>query len=267
MLVPTLTAPPGIRLLALDVDGTLAHEEGLPPREVVRALRRVAARGIEIALVTGRPLHAMRGVASLLGLPRVWVAASNGAVGAKLEDGTWTSSVITTLETGPLIRRARAIDPSIGVAAEEPGVGYRVTRPLPTAVAPAPQLPWAVGPDEAPFVALASQAVPSRDLIEALEDLGHQMMPWSCPGFEVVDVHPAGTDKGTAVKELAEQLGLDASQVAAVGDYLNDIPLLAWTGWSVAMGHAPVEVRLTATAVTGTLEEDGLMAVLDALSR
>lgn len=218
-------------------------------------------------LVTGRPIHATKEVAELLGLPQVWVAASNGAVAAKFAGNTWSQAVIASLEVGPIARLARACDPHVGVAAEVMGEGYRINRPMPGEIAPKPQLPWDGGPETSPFVTLAPSTVPASEVEEAIRGLGHQTMRWSAASGEVVDIHPADVDKGSAVKALAEQLGLTADQCAAIGDYLNDIPMLAWAGWAVAMGHAPVEVRLTATTVTRSFEDDGLIPVLDALSR
>ncbi len=68
---------------------------------------------------------------------------------------------------------------------------------------------------------------------------------------------PAGCNKGIALQRLAARLGIEQTDVAAIGDWLNDVPMLEWAAASFAMGQAPEAVRavsrhtLTATSVTG----------------
>jgi len=70
-------------------------------------------------------------------------------------------------------------------------------------------------------------------------------------------VRAAGYDKGTAVAWLAEHYGCTPEEVAAVGDWLNDVPMFAAAGRSFAMGQAPDVVKaaagevLSATSATG----------------
>jgi hypothetical protein len=68
-------------------------------------------------------------------------------------------------------------------------------------------------------------------------------------------VRAAGVNKATALEWLANHYGIDRSEVIAVGDWLNDIPMLARAGRSFAMAQAPVEVKEVATDV---LEADSL---------
>lgn len=68
---------------------------------------------------------------------------------------------------------------------------------------------------------------------------------------------PPGVDKGTALAELAHSRGLERAEVAAVGDWYNDLPMLRWAHWSFAMGQAPDAIvsaarrKLPSTAATG----------------
>jgi hydroxymethylpyrimidine pyrophosphatase-like HAD family hydrolase len=68
---------------------------------------------------------------------------------------------------------------------------------------------------------------------------------------------PHGCNKGAALARLADRLGVERENVAAVGDWYNDVTMLKWAGRSFAMGQAPEAVacmatdRLTATAMTG----------------
>ena len=64
--------------------------------------------------------------------------------------------------------------------------------------------------------------------------------------------------KWTAVMHVAERWGIDASEIVAVGDDMNDLPMIAGAGLGVAMGHAPAAVRAAADHVTGDHHEDGV---------
>lgn len=62
-------------------------------------------------------------------------------------------------------------------------------------------------------------------------------------------VRASGVDKGTAIDWVAQHHGVTAAEVVAVGDWLNDIPMLKRAGRSFAMGQAPVEVKAAATDI------------------
>jgi hydroxymethylpyrimidine pyrophosphatase-like HAD family hydrolase len=80
-----------------------------------------------------------------------------------------------------------------------------------------------------------------------------------------VDIAPPGVDKAFGVARLCGRLGIDRSEVAALGDHINDVALLRWAGRSVAMGDAHPEVLAAAGEVTATCEEDGAARWLEAL--
>ena len=71
-----------------------------------------------------------------------------------------------------------------------------------------------------------------------------------------------GVSKATGVDRAAGSLGFDAVDVLAVGDGWNDVELLGWAGWGVAMGHAPSGVREVADAVTGRVADGGAAEVI-----
>ena len=70
-------------------------------------------------------------------------------------------------------------------------------------------------------------------------------------------VRAAGIDKGTGIAWLAEHYGLSLDEVVAVGDWVNDVPMLARAGLSFAMAQAPEEVRRVAHTVLDSDDESG----------
>jgi hydroxymethylpyrimidine pyrophosphatase-like HAD family hydrolase len=88
----------------------------------------------------------------------------------------------------------------------------------------------------------------------------------SLSGPWVVEISPAGVNKASALAELCEELGIDAGDVIAFGDHLNDLPMLAWAGRAVAVANAHPDVVELADEVTATNDEDGVALVLERLS-
>ena len=72
-----------------------------------------------------------------------------------------------------------------------------------------------------------------------------------------LDLAPVGVSKASGLAHVADQLGVDAAEVLAIGDGRNDVEMLRWAGRGVAMGQAVEEVRAAADDVTGTVYDDG----------
>ena len=72
-----------------------------------------------------------------------------------------------------------------------------------------------------------------------------------------LDLAPVGVSKASGLAHVAEQLGVDAADVLAIGDGRNDIEMLEWAGRGVAMGQAVQLVMDAADDVTAPVAEDG----------
>jgi Cof subfamily protein (haloacid dehalogenase superfamily) len=73
-----------------------------------------------------------------------------------------------------------------------------------------------------------------------------------------LEIVPIGVDKAKALVKLANSLGIELSQVAALGDGQNDIEMLREAGLGIAMGNASDAVKSAADWITGTNDEDGV---------
>lgn len=80
-----------------------------------------------------------------------------------------------------------------------------------------------------------------------------------------IEVNAAGADKGDALMHLCNQLGVDRTEVLAIGDSGNDVQMLDYAGVSVAMGNATPHVKTLAGYVCPSNEEDGVAVVLEDL--
>jgi 5-amino-6-(5-phospho-D-ribitylamino)uracil phosphatase len=82
------------------------------------------------------------------------------------------------------------------------------------------------------------------------------------PDVDFINVLAPGVSKSIAMAALMTHLGLKPDQVMAIGDGLNDIPIIKTAGLGVAMGNAPLEVKAAARYITGDVEHDGVAEAL-----
>ena len=85
-------------------------------------------------------------------------------------------------------------------------------------------------------------------------------------GDEAVEVTAVGVNKAAGLAEVADELGIEAKDVVAFGDYPNDVPMLAWAGRGVAVANAHAEVLAVADEVTASNDDDGVAIVLERLA-
>jgi hypothetical protein len=86
--------------------------------------------------------------------------------------------------------------------------------------------------------------------------------------LSIVDILPAGCSKGAALLRLAEQRGVKAAEIVAIGDNWNDVSMLEVAGWAVLMANAPEDLKTIATErgwVQGRRhDEDGVAVAVEA---
>lgn len=267
------------RLVALDIDGTLLRwQDGsdTPYEEVSDAVRAAVARvldaGAHVVLSSGRSVHSMTPVADLLSLrgqpggddDRLWIVASNGAVLTR-----YAPLEIVREETFDAREAVHAVlqeHPTALVAVEDRGLGYRVNRPFPPGELTGELVETPL--DE--MVAEPVSRVIIRDPDSTAEDFVALVGRLGLHGTDYVvgwtawlDLTPVGVSKASGLDHVCTQLGLEASDVLAIGDGRNDLEMLAWAGRGVAMGQAVQEVRDAADAVTLGVDEDGAAVEMD----
>jgi len=258
------------RLVALDIDGTLlkwvegvgtTYEQISPP--VYDAVHRVLDAGAAVVLASGRSPHGMTRIADQLDLHTdgddpVWVVASNGAVVFRYPPLEVVHE--ETFDAAPAVAAVLAHHPTALVAVEERGVGYRVNRPFPVGeltggmtIASVDEL--VAGPVSR--VIIRDPDATAEDFVALAERLGLQGTDYVVGWTAWLDLAPVGVNKASGLRLVADELGLDAADVLAIGDGRNDIEMLEWAGRGVAMGQSVEVVREAADAVTGTVHEEG----------
>jgi Cof subfamily protein (haloacid dehalogenase superfamily) len=82
------------------------------------------------------------------------------------------------------------------------------------------------------------------------------------PGVGFINVLAPGVSKGRALEALTSHLGIQLADVMAIGDGINDVPLLSLAGQAIAMGNAPDEVKAVADCVTLDVDQGGVAAAI-----
>ncbi|MEE6286941.1 HAD family hydrolase [Georgenia sp. MJ173] len=258
-------------LVALDIDGTLIdHDQRMTAavRDAVAALRDT---GAHVVLATGRSMSATLPILEALDLHHGWAVCSNGAVCLRLDpalDGGHEISDVVTFDPEPALRLLRAELPEGLFAVEDVGRGYKVSSPFPlgelsgeVTVVDFEELCQA----PASRVTLRAPHLSAADFHALVDRVGLHGVSYAVGWTAWLDLAPDGVSKASALEMLRERLRLAAGASVAAGDGRNDIEMLGWAGFGVAMGGADDVTRQAADLVTAAVEEDGVVPVLRAL--
>ncbi len=258
-------------LVALDVDGTILHHDGHLSDRVVAAVRALADTQAHVLIATGRSVLATLPVLTSLELmvDGTYAVCSNGAVTIVIDstasEGYRVHDVVT-FDPRPAVELVQRALPGVLIAVEEVGRGFKVNE-----LFPEPELSGeqrAVSAHE--LVSTRATRVTVRDLsstpdefAEVIERIGLHGVNYAIGFSAWLDLAPEGVSKASALEQVRRVLGVEPGDTVAVGDQRNDLEMLHWAAWGVAMGQAPPEVVAAADGTTGTVDEDGLATVLD----
>jgi hypothetical protein len=252
------------RLIALDLDGTLLREDRTIADVDRQAIARALAAGVMVTFATGRLRGGAWPLARELGLTAPLITADGGLlvagdtgqalerVALGMEHAVTTMAALRAHDLAPFVftddvihcdEPARHAHPYVATWSPQIEGHDDVARALawhaPHGVAAALGIGVRAGVD-AVRVAL-SAALGSAGQLAWFPTAREAHAPW------VVRVQPSGINKGRALSGLAARLGLARDEVAAVGDWVNDLEMLVWAGTSFAMGQAPRDVRQVAS--------------------
>lgn len=264
--------PPSSRpLVCLDIDGTiLRHDASLSPavRDAVQRVREHA----DVVLATGRSVIATAAVAEQLGIADGFGVCSNGAVTLRWQEAQESLGYelldIITFDPAPVLAALREAHSTALIAVEVLGKGYKVSREFPDDELMGEQR--VVSFEE--LVAEPTTRVSFRctestpeDFIALAEQVGMHGVNYNVGFTAWMDINPLGVSKASALERVRERLGVAPQLTLAVGDQRNDLEMLGWAARGVAMGQAPQEVLAAANEIAGSIDEDGLVAVLDSV--
>jgi Cof subfamily protein (haloacid dehalogenase superfamily) len=259
-----------IRLVALDLDGTLISTKLQISQNVKTAIARARSAGVAFTMITGRMFAAARPFATAIGIEGP-VVCYQGAATYVVASGERLAHTPIPAPIGVRVfaRAAREGVRALGYFEDRlyTEVDDEYTRSY-TALAKVEA--HVVGPladffAERPSTKINCVLDPKLAAAYA-EELrvwlaGDANVTRSQPEF--VEVIDAGVDKGHALRAVAKYYGVDLADTMAIGDSWNDVPLLTSAGFGVAMGTAPPELTAKADAIVAGVEEDGVAEAIE----
>lgn len=272
---------PPIRLLAVDIDGTLLDSEFKVPAANISALQRAHQAGIEIVLVTGRRHIFALPIAQVLGFD-LWLISSNGAVTKSLKGELFHRDLLPASMARRLIRhmdafRGNAVltfdhDEKGALVLErtdeltlsiqrwlqnnQPYIDYVV--PLENALTSDPIQLMFCG-----SIARMQQAEERLQKAGMEREITVLKTEYVHRDLCLYDVLNYGCSKGHAVERWALNRGISREQVMAIGDNYNDVTMLAFAGTPVIMGNACEQLKNSGWMVTLSNDQAGVAAALE----
>ncbi|MFY9674133.1 MAG: Cof-type HAD-IIB family hydrolase [Terriglobales bacterium] len=268
-----------LRLIAIDIDGTLLNPRFQISETDLAALRRAHAQGVEVILVTGRRHTFALPIAQQLGFD-LWLITSNGAITRSLAGETFHRDLLPQTTCRDLIQvmqefrgqtvltfdndgngtivieRLQELEGSIQRWLEKNMEYIRFVVPLEDSLTTDPVQAMFCGP-----VALMQRALAALDRC----GLPITVLRTEYPGrdLSIVDVLNAECSKGHALERWAAYRGIRREQVMAIGDNYNDIEMLAFAGQPFIMGNASQELLSRGWTLTRSNAESGVAAAVE----
>jgi len=267
-----------IRLIALDIDGTLVGEDQVIGDRTMAAVAEATRRGIAVSLVTGRMATSAVPFADALGLTGPLVAQQGAMVRAMPAPGSRrpgrllyhrpltpqvTLDIVRWCMDRELIPHFNHLEWMIVGAAEErmeeyrhfvgdrlrivPDVIVRAARPVTKVVA-------------------IGEGNHSLDVLDEgrAHFAGRAEVTLSHPRF--LEFLAPGVSKGLGVRWLARRLGIPLAQCLAIGDQYNDLEMIVEVGHGVAMPSAPAAVQAAARFVAPAVAEEGAAQMIERIA-
>jgi len=270
-----------IRLIAIDIDGTLLGTNVKLSEENRAALQRAHEAGIEIVLGTGRRHHFALPIAQSLGFD-LWLISSNGAVTRSLQGELFHQDLMPVEVALKISRLMEAYHEYMVITFDRQGEGaivceshqrlYGVIQRWMEKNSPYIQY---LSPIEKALVTNPIQAmfcgpIPvARIMLERLESCDFRPQftllrtQYDHRDLCIIDLLNAGCSKGHALERWANYRGIDRSEVMAIGDNYNDIEMLTFAGYPVIMQNASEDLKQSGWTVTLHCDEHGVAAAID----
>lgn len=259
----------GIRLLALDVDDTLLPQGGVISRDNLSAINRARDAGVYVAIATGRGYIGAAPICKTLDIKGPVIVFG----GAKIMD-TRTGECLLNSQIPPdLVREALETAAELGIYAhifEGDGIVCERAHPYSDAYIRGQNLPRRLDPHirqkqwrHVPKVLAITEPEKTPVYISLFQERfkGRLKISGSRPGF--IEINRLDAHKGNALMRLAEMMGLNREQVAAVGDNSLDLEMIRWAGLGAAVADAEPEALASADIIVPSCNQNGVAWLIE----
>ena len=265
------------KLLVIDIDGTLVNRYGSISAEDREALAKARDLGVQVSLSTGRVIKACLVILKQLSLDSYHIFFDGALVSSPSQGKEVYAQPISKVVVRQMVEFAQSHNIDLEL--------YSVTHYF------AERETWSTEAHRQFFGVQATivdftnlwegeriikgglvtttpqEVTKARRFCRQFSDSLH--FSWArtpaYPGVDFINLLAPEVSKGKALETLASHLGVSLTEVVAVGDGTNDIPLLTSAGLAIAMGNAPDEVKAIADYITLDVDHSGLAAAINKL--
>ncbi|HFI0700581.1 TPA: Cof-type HAD-IIB family hydrolase [Streptococcus suis] len=264
-----------IKLIALDMDGTLLNENKELMQPQIDAIHQAVEAGVTVVLCTGRPLVGVKPFVEQLGFDteEEYIIVNNGCSTHSTKDWSlidWEElsisdiDYLSTFVENDDVQISLFDEEDYFVLAEKANARVNLDAGLVGMIPQPIDLSEARSGKHRFFEAMF---VGEKEHIDAFEN---QHNPVLSQGYSTVrsqdyllEILPNGASKATGLKKLADRLGILPEEIMAMGDANNDLEMLAFAGLGIAMGNANEQVKAIAQDITDTNENNGVAKAIE----
>ena len=259
-----------IRLVALDIDDTLVDHSSIIPQRSLKALRCAQARGVEIVLATGRGYLGTEIIRRQLGDGFRYIICFGGSLVADYDTGSpRIHRFLKEEDVAASIRIANELGLHVQIYQGDQVIFQRMTE-FAKEYCAYQKLPYRTDEDllyhdlsRVPKVLIYAppeqEAEYRRQVSRRLPNHLHAL--GSKPGY--IEIGDITVTKGSAVKALAEALGLDRTQVAAIGDNTLDQDMIQWAGVGCCVENGKEDVKAMSDMILPPQAREGVAWFLE----
>ncbi len=281
-----------VRLIGIDVDGTLLDTDGRLPEDNREAIHDAVAAGIHVSLVTGRSYPFARPVAETLP-DSITLMVSSGAIERATDGTTLARRLLDRQVARRILETTRAFREHTAVIFDRDEARQIIFESMdwthPNRQSYWDRNHWLIDQEtpledslvEDPIQVMfngepAAMRGLAEDLLAVASGRGHDARAYAVSlteylhrEFSLLDITAPDATKGRALEWRAQQLGLSRDRVMAIGDNFNDLEMLEYAGLPVVMANGVAGLKARGWHVTGHQNEAGLAQAIRrfALSR
>ena len=258
-------------LVASDIDRTIVTVDDEISEQMKSSLHRLVDSDVIFSFASGRGVLSVKSALDKAGIDKCYAVCSDGALIAEFDPRFENGYKIisnTNFVFKNAIEKLYEKMPNAYFCVEHVGVGFYVSRVFEEDRMIGKQTVQTI--DElkeisSPRLVVTSDEHSAEEFREIVTNAGLDDVECFFGKTPWMDVTCKNVTKQSGLQQLACLLGIDRENILAIGDGHNDVPMLEWSGYSVAMGDAFEETKQSAKAVTTDVYQDGCAAVFEAL--
>ena len=237
-----------IKLIALDMDGTLLRDDHAISEENRQAVQRAKEAGIHVVVSTGRPIARSRDIIESLGESEYAITVNGGEIYDRYYNLV-ERQVLEMAEVKRLWELQKVHNIRLWTSTVQGAFDSDHTFEYPV--------------DDYDWLKIGFE-VPDEEIRKVIlkEVTANPALEVTNSSPVNIEINPSGVSKAAALHKVSDWLGFSINEVMAVGDSLNDMAMIKEAGIGVAMGNAQEDVKQAANLVTKSNMEDGVAHVI-----